>query len=120
MRTYLLLLLALLATACAQGPAPAPAAAARMTRDTGSDRVAVYTPGTRAVRVLLVRPPSIVLLREVFVPADAAITGVRWSGADLLIDTTDERLALDTRTWTLAARAASAGATASARGRRRG
>lgn len=119
------LVLGLLVAACAPHPAPPAALAAPVVpviaSDTASGMSAVYTPGTRNVRVLIVRPPSIVLLREVFVPAGEAITAVRWSDSGLIVDTADERFALDTRTWKLASRAAfSQHLTAGARGRRRG
>ena len=111
MRSLLVVLLALCTAACGR-PGVGGAAPAVLTCDDASDLCAVYSPGSRGVRVLLVRPPSIVLMREAFVPAGDAVTGVRWSPGGLIVETAHQRFALDTRTWTLAA------VTASARGRR--
>jgi len=65
---------------------------------------ALATVGGRNVRVLLVRPPSIVLLREVFVPRGESVRSVRWSenGRELIVETDASRFALDTRDWRLA------------------
>ena len=106
MRSLLVLLLALCTMACSRAPAGG-AAAPVLACDPASDVCAVYTPGTRNVRVLLVRPPSVLLLHEAFVPAGDVVTAVRWSQGGLIVETGHERFALDTRRWTLAAVAAS-------------
>jgi hypothetical protein len=65
---------------------------------------ALATVGGRNVRVLLVRPPSIVRLREVFVPQGESVKSVRWSedGRALIVETDVSRFALNTRDWHLA------------------
>ena len=65
---------------------------------------AVATVGGRNVRVLLVRPPSIVLLREVFVPEGETVKSVHWGegGRALIIETEAMRFALDVGNWKLA------------------
>lgn len=105
MRSLLVVLLASCLAACAPAP-DAGLAVPVLACDRATDLCAVYTPGQRGVKVLLVRSPSIVLLREAFVPAGEAITEVRWSPGGLIVETAGERFALDTRTWTLAAVAA--------------
>ena len=64
---------------------------------------AVSAVGARSVKLLLVRPPSIVLLREVFVPEGETVVGVRWSrtGNALIVETDVARFALDLRTGRL-------------------
>jgi hypothetical protein len=99
-RPFVVVLLALFIVACGDAPA-ARVQGAVLAQDSSRDLYAVYAPGSRSVRVLLVRPPSIVLLREVFVPADEAVTDVHWTQGALIVETTAERLALDTRTWQL-------------------
>ena len=84
---------------------------------------ALATVGGRNVRVLLVRPPSIVLLREVFVPQGEFVKSVRWSenGRTLIVETDASRFALNTRDWHLGQIEQHAGAiAASAHARRRG
>jgi hypothetical protein len=65
---------------------------------------ALATVGGRNVRVLLIRAPSIVRLREVFVPEGESVKAVRWrdDGRTLIVETDRERFALDTRSWQLA------------------
>ena len=60
---------------------------------------ALATIGGRNVRVLLIRAPSIVLLREVFVPEGETVRAVRWSddGRALIVETDTARYALDTK-----------------------
>ena len=89
--------------------------------DTGVSAVA--TVGARNVRVLLLRPPSIVLLREVFVPEGESVKSVRWSddGRALIVETDAARFAVDTRHWQLAQIEQHAGEIAAQRhARRRG
>ena len=65
---------------------------------------AVSAVGARSVKLLLVRPPSIVLLREVFVPEGETVVRVGWSrtAAALIVETDVARFALDPRTGRLA------------------
>jgi hypothetical protein len=112
---------ALFCAACAAPPATAPRSI--MATDARSGVMAVSAVGARNVRVLYVRPPSIVLLREVFVPEGEHVTAVRFAGsADaLIVDTDAERFALDTHTWRLAQiRQEARGVAAGAHARRRG
>lgn len=106
MRVATLLLLALLSAACAPRSDGDHAVAQRaiVVSDATSGVTAVSAVGARSVRVLYVRPPSIVLLREVFVPAGERVTGVRFAGTPdaLIVDTDAARFALDTHTWRLA------------------
>ena len=97
MRSLAVVVLAFCTAACVAAPAGGPPAPV-LACNAGSDLCAVYTPGARNVRVVLVRPPSIVLMRERFVPAGQAIGSVQWSGTTLIVDTGIERYALDSRT----------------------
>jgi hypothetical protein len=65
--------------------------------DAASGVSAVATVGARSVKVLLIRPPSIVLLREVFVPEGESVKAVRWSGDGraLIVETDTTRFAVD-------------------------
>ncbi|HVO90184.1 MAG TPA: hypothetical protein VMV45_16730 [Casimicrobiaceae bacterium] len=106
MRTFAILLAALLATACAPPDADAPLEGGRapiVVSDPATGLLAVTAVGAHNVRVLYVRPPSIVLLREQFVPDGKSVTGVQWSGSQLIVETEEQWFALDTRTWQLAA-----------------
>jgi hypothetical protein len=118
-RSFAVSLVAFCTVACTGAPAVG-AASAQLACVSDSGLCAAYTSGARGVRILLVRPPSIVLLRERFVPAGEAIENVRWNGATLLIDTTAARYALDTRSGTLAPFGETPGMTASTRARRGG
>lgn len=107
MRTPAILLLALLTAGCSAPDAAPPAGAALhpiVVSDADTGVMAVSAAGARNVRVLYVRPPSMVLLREVFVPAGERVTAVRFAGSSdaLIVDTDAARFALDTRTWRLA------------------
>jgi len=116
----LLLLASLLCVACAAPPRPPDALVAR---DADSGVMAISAVGARNVKVLYVRPPSIVLLREVFVPEGEHVTGVHFSGAAgaLIVDTDLERFALDSHTWRLAQlRQEARDIASSGRARRRG
>lgn len=116
MRILTCILVACLVTACAP-PTEAPATA--LPRHDGSGLVAVYAVGGRNVRVLIVRPPSIVLAHESFVPSDQLIRSVHWTDAGLIIETNAERFALDTHTWVLASFPSPSDGVASARARPR-
>ena len=116
MRTLASLLLACLLAACAPSPS---APATTVPRDDGSGLVAVYSVGGRSVRVLIVRPPSIVLAHEAFVPAGESVRAVHWEASGLVIETSAQRYSLDAHTWSIAARADPADGVASARGRPR-
>lgn len=121
MSPRLLLLASLLCVACAAPPRPAPDALVASDADSGV--MAISAVGARNVKVLYVRPPSIVLLREVFVPEGEHVTGVHFSGAAgaLIVDTDLERFALDTHTWRLAQlRQEARDIASSGRARRRG
>jgi hypothetical protein len=112
---------ALLCVACAAPPAAAPQAI--VATDARSGVMALSAVGARNVRVLYVRPPSIVLLREVFVPDGEHVIALQFAGsADaLIVDTGASRFALDTHTWRLAlVGEASPGVAATARAQRRG
>jgi hypothetical protein len=102
MHARAVLLAAILCTACAAPDAGAPRAI--VVQDAQSGVMALSAVGARSVRVLYVRPPSIVLLREVFVPQGEHVTGVRFDGRPdaLIVDTDSARFALDTRTGRLA------------------
>jgi hypothetical protein len=65
--------------------------------------VAVTAVGSASVRLLYVRGGSIVLLRTVWLPPGDAVKSVTWSNSerDVLIATSGNVLALDTRTWRL-------------------
>ena len=65
--------------------------------------IAVTAQGSASVRVLYVRGGSIVLLRTVALPKGDAVQSIRWSSdeRDVLITSSEELLALDTRTWRL-------------------
>jgi hypothetical protein len=107
MRICAIHLAALLVTACAVPDRDAPAPTARppiVLADPATGVMAVTALGARNVRVLYVRPPSIVLMREVFVPAGHGVTAVRFAGDGdaLIVETDAERFALDTHTWRLA------------------
>jgi len=116
-RSLAVALLAFFTVACTGAPAGGTAAPV-LSCDAQGDLCAVYTPGARSVRVLLVRPPSIVLMRERFVSAGEAIRQVQWRGATLVIETSRDRYALDTRTGTLVSAGPSQDMTASTRARR--
>jgi len=98
-RTLTSVLLACLLAACAPSTSPA----TTVPRDDGSGLVAVYAVGARSVRVLIVRPPSIVLAHEAFVPPGESIRAVHWERAGLVVETNAQRYALDARTWNMAA-----------------
>jgi hypothetical protein len=102
MRTVAIVPAALLCAACAAPQVVAPQAI--VASDAASGVMAVSAVGARNVRVLYMRPPSIVLLREVFVPEHEQVTGVHFAGSSdaLIVDTDAERFALDTHTWRLA------------------
>jgi hypothetical protein len=102
-RSLAVALLALCTAACVGSPAGGAVTAPVLACDAQGGLCAVYTPGARNVRVLLVRPPSIVRMREVFVPAGDAVAGAHWTPDGLIVDTERDRYALDPRTGTLAA-----------------
>jgi len=68
-----------------------------------SGMVAVTAVGSPNVRLLYVRGGSIVLLRTVWLSPGDAVKSVTWSNGerDVLIATSGNVLALDTRTWRL-------------------
>ena len=107
MRSALVLVLAtLLVAGCTDAPStvpPVPGPALLVT-DASTGLVAVSAVGARNVRVLLVRGPSIVRLREVFVPDGETVSAVHWQGGDgrLIIETDAMRFALDPSTGRLA------------------
>ena len=115
MRIVTCILVAWLVAACAPSTNPA----TTLPRHDGSGLVAVYAVGGRNVRVLIVRPPSIVLAHESFVPPDQSIRSVRWTDAGVVIETNAERFALDTHTWVLASLPSPSDGVASARARPR-
>jgi hypothetical protein len=61
----------------ARSAARTPVAETLFVTEAASGVSALATVGGRNVRVLLVRPPSIVLLREVFVPRGESVRSVR-------------------------------------------
>jgi len=65
--------------------------------------VAVTAVGSANVRLLYQRGGSIVLLRTIWLPPGDAVQSVTWSNdeRDVLIATSGNVLALDTRTWRL-------------------
>jgi hypothetical protein len=65
--------------------------------------IAVSAAGSANVRLLYVRGGSIVLLRTVWLPPGDAVQSVTWSNdeRDVLIATSGNVLAVDTRTWHL-------------------
>jgi len=67
--------------------------------------VAVTAVGSAHVRLLYVRGGSIVLLRTIWLPPGDAVQSVTWSNDEraVLIATSGNVLALDTRTWRLEA-----------------
>jgi len=86
-------------------PSPAvPPGTSILVADASSGLVAVASPGARNVRVLLVRGPSIVRLREVFVPEGETVSAVHWQRPDgrLIIETDAMRFALDPSTGHMA------------------
>lgn len=97
------LLLALLLAGCStpDGP-PARDAAPILVTDARTGLVAVSSVGARNVRVLLVRAPSIVRLREVFVPHGEGVASVHWADGTLIVETGATRFALDPATGRLA------------------
>ena len=106
MRCTFVVLLAVLVAGCSgpERPSPPPLAVPILVSDAHSGLVAVSAVGARNVRVLLVRGPSIVRLREVFVPEGETVTAVRWTdgAAALIVETGDMRFALDPATGRLA------------------
>ena len=106
MRCTFVVLLAVLVAGCSgpERPSPPPLAVPILVSDAPSGLVAVSAVGARNVRVLLVRGPSIVRLREVFVPEGETVTAVRWTdgAAALIVETGDMRFALDPATGRLA------------------
>ena len=111
MRCTFVVLLAVLVAGCSapERPSPPPLAVPILVSDAHSGLVAnaPHIPvhlGARNVRVLLVRGPSIVRLREVFVPEGETVTAVRWTNgaAALIVETGDMRFALDPATGRLA------------------
>ena len=115
-RTLALLLLASLLAACTPSST---APTTMLPRPDGSGLVALYAIGGRSVRVLVVRPPSIVLAHESFLAADQSIRGVHWEARGLAIDTDTARYDLDTQTWALVARTIGSDGMATARPRER-
>jgi len=101
-----LVLATLLVAACTDAPPDRAAApgASLLVQDPTTGLVAVSSVGARNVRVLYVRGPSIVRLREAFVPEGQAVSAVRWQpGASrLIIETDATRFALDPSTGQLA------------------
>ena len=96
----------LLVAGCTNAPSD-PAAtpgASLLASDPSTGLVAVSSVGARNVRVLFVRPPSIVRLREVFVPDGETVSSVHWQSGDsrLIIETDATRFALDPSTGRLA------------------
>jgi hypothetical protein len=85
-----------------------------LARAPSSGMIAVSTKGSHDLRFLYVRGDSIVLMRTVFLPDDQRIESVAWSadGRSATIETSAGRVALDTRSWRLAARTGMAGAPA--------
>ena len=100
------LLAALLVAGCTDAPSDRAATpgASLLASDPTTGLVAVSSVGARNVRVLLVRAPSIVRLREVFVPDGETVSAVHWQGGDgrLIIETDAMRFALDPSTGRLA------------------
>ena len=96
----------LLVAGCTDVPTDAAATpgASLLVSDPSTGLVAVSSVGARNVRVLLVRPPSIVRLREVFVPDGETVSAVHWQAGDrrLIIETDAMRFALDPSTGRLA------------------
>jgi hypothetical protein len=78
--------------------------ASLLVSDPTTGLVAVSSVGARNVRVLLVSGPSIVRLREVFVPDGETVSAVHWQvgGSRLIIETDAMRFALDPSTGRLA------------------
>lgn len=105
-----LLPVALVAAALAAGCTDAPSdrgampGASLLASDPSTGLVAVSSVGARNVRVLFVRGPSIVRLREVFVPDGETVSTVHWQAGDgrLIIETDAMRFALDPSTGRLA------------------
>jgi len=73
--------------------------------DAASGLTAISNVGAREVRVLYLRGPSIVLVREVFLPAGTAVTGLvpAGDGRGLIVEAGESRYALDLRTFQVAA-----------------
>lgn len=67
--------------------------------------LAVSAEGATSVRILYARGGSIVLMRTVFLPPGERVHALAWSSDErnAVITTTAGVLALDTRTWRLAA-----------------
>jgi hypothetical protein len=96
----------LLVAGCTDAP-PEPAAtpgASLLASEPSTGLVAVSSVGACNVRVLFVRGPSIVRLREVFVPDGETVSAVHWQAGDgrLIIETDATRFALDPSTGRLA------------------
>jgi len=105
-RALALVLVSAFVAGCTDAP-PSPAVppgTSILVADASSGLVAVASPGARNVRVLLVRGPSIVRLREVFVPEGETVSAVHWQRADgrLIIETDAMRFALDPSTGHMA------------------
>jgi hypothetical protein len=105
-RPLVLVLACLLIAGCTDAP-PAPLAApgtSILVADPSRGLVAVTSPGARNVRVLFVSGPTIVRLREVFVPEGETVSAVHWQPAEgrLIIETDAMRFALDPSTGRMA------------------
>ena len=100
------LLATLLVAGCTDAPSDRGAApgASLLASDPSTGLVAVSSVGARNVRVLFVRGPSIVRLREVFVPDGETVSAVHWQAGDgrLIIETDAMRFALDPSTGHMA------------------
>jgi hypothetical protein len=69
--------------------------------DSSTGLTAVSSVGARNVKLLLLRPPSIVLLREVFVPPGEVVVSVSLAPGphpSLIVETETTRFALDSHT----------------------
>jgi hypothetical protein len=83
--------------------APARGGSASLAAAPRTGMIAVSAAGSANVRLLYVRGGSIVLLRTVWLPPGDAVQSVTWSNdeRDVLIATSGNVLAVDTRTWRL-------------------
>lgn len=105
MRAFAVLLVLLFVTACSPaGRRDATAPRPLMLEDAASGITAVSAVGARSVKLLHLSPPSIVLLREVFVPPGEHVVrmGVAPATRALIIETDAARFALDPRSGRLA------------------
>jgi hypothetical protein len=105
MRVLAVVLVALFLTACS-GSAGQESGPLRplIAQDEQSGLTAVSAVGARSVKLLHVRPPSIVPLREVFVPAGEHVLrlAVAPAGRTVIVETDVARFALDARSGRLA------------------